>query len=169
MDVLRFLKTLCVCTVVASACLAQANDAAAQLPDGEGKQTVIRMCTKCHGPAVFRKVKMGRLAWEDEVAAMVERGAVGTEEEIKTVVDYMAKNFGRDSKANAAPKEKEKINVNKATARQLETSLELSAKDAAAIVQFREKNGDFQQWQDLQKVPGLDAKSLEEKKARIVF
>ena len=66
------------------------------LPEGEGKQVVARMCTKCHGTAVFSKVRMGRAGWEDEVAAMVERGAAGTRQDIQVVVDYMVKNFGRD-------------------------------------------------------------------------
>jgi membrane-bound PQQ-dependent dehydrogenase (glucose/quinate/shikimate family) len=67
------------------------------LPEGEGKEIVVRMCTKCHGTAVFSRIRMGRTGWEDEVAAMVEKGAVGTDEEIRTVVDYMVKNFGADS------------------------------------------------------------------------
>jgi quinoprotein glucose dehydrogenase len=69
------------------------------LPEGEGKQVVARMCTKCHGTAVFSRLRMGRVGWEDEVADMVERGAVGTDQEIQTVVDYMVKNFGRSSGA----------------------------------------------------------------------
>ena len=65
------------------------------LPDGQGKDAVVRMCTKCHGTAVFTRMRMGRNGWEDEVASMVERGAVGTDEEIQAVIDYMVKNFGR--------------------------------------------------------------------------
>jgi len=40
-------------------------------------------------------VRMDRRGWEDEVAAMVEKGAAGTGDEIRTVVDYMLKHFGR--------------------------------------------------------------------------
>jgi cytochrome c5 len=65
------------------------------LPDGTGKDLVMRMCTKCHGTAVFTRMRMGRMGWEDEVTAMVERGAAGTDQEIQTVIDYMVKNFGR--------------------------------------------------------------------------
>lgn len=153
----------------AGLCLAQeskdAKDAGPPLPEGDGKEVVVRMCNKCHGPAVFTKTRMGRVGWEDQVAAMVEKGAVGTDEEIQIVVDYMVKNFGRDSKAAA----QQKVNVNKATARQLETALGLSSKEAEAMVQYREKNGDFREWGDLGKVPGLDVKKLEGKKAGIEF
>ena len=75
-----------------------AGGARAQLPDGAGKDVTIRICTKCHGAAVFAKLRMGRQAWEDEVTSMVEKGATGTEAELKQVVEYLAKNFGRESK-----------------------------------------------------------------------
>jgi len=64
------------------------------LPEGEGKEMVVRICTKCHGTAVFTKVRMSRAGWEDEVASMVEKGATGTDDEFRAVVDYMAKHFG---------------------------------------------------------------------------
>jgi cytochrome c5 len=67
------------------------------LPEGEGKEVVARICTKCHGTAVFSKLRMGRDAWEDEVAAMVEKGAAGSDGEIRAVVTYLSKYFGRDS------------------------------------------------------------------------
>src|SRR5262249_15216910 len=63
------------------------------LPDGEGKELTLRMCTTCHGPAAFATVRIGRVGWENEVAAMVERGAMGSEEEIRKVIDYLVKNL----------------------------------------------------------------------------
>ena len=41
---------------------------------------------------------MSHAGWDAEVAAMVEKGAVGTEQEIQTTVTYLASHFGRDSK-----------------------------------------------------------------------
>jgi hypothetical protein len=41
---------------------------------------------------------MSREGWQAEVAAMVEKGAVGTDAEIQTAVAYLANRFGRDSK-----------------------------------------------------------------------
>ena len=65
------------------------------LPDGDGKQVVARMCTSCHGTAVFSGMRMSREGWDAEVAAMVEKGAVGTREEAATVVAYLVKHFGK--------------------------------------------------------------------------
>ena len=67
------------------------------LPDGEGKEVVARMCTQCHGTTVFSKMRMSRIGWEDEVVSMIEKGAKGTEGEIRIVVDYMVKYFGKES------------------------------------------------------------------------
>jgi glucose dehydrogenase len=65
------------------------------LPEGKGKDLVVRMCTTCHGTAVYAKLRMSRAGWEDEVADMVEKGAIGTAGEIRKVVDYMVRHFGR--------------------------------------------------------------------------
>jgi quinoprotein glucose dehydrogenase len=68
-----------------------ANDG--PLPDAPAKAVVLRMCTKCHGTAIFTRMRMSRASWEDEVANMIERGATGTPEEIRAVTDYLAKNY----------------------------------------------------------------------------
>jgi quinoprotein glucose dehydrogenase len=67
------------------------------LPDGDGKQVVVRMCTACHGTAVFSQIRMGRAGWEDEVADMVEKGATGSKQDIQAVVNYMVKFFGQSN------------------------------------------------------------------------
>jgi quinoprotein glucose dehydrogenase len=73
---------------------AAANAAAvAALPEGEGKTIVLSVCTKCHGPTNFSTLRMSRSAWEDEVDDMKDRGAIGTDDDFKKIVDYLAKNF----------------------------------------------------------------------------
>ncbi|MFN7922122.1 MAG: PQQ-binding-like beta-propeller repeat protein [Bryobacteraceae bacterium] len=64
------------------------------LPDARGKDTVVRLCTGCHGTGVFAGMRMGRTGWENEVASMADRGAVWTQQEFQAVVDYLASNFG---------------------------------------------------------------------------
>jgi len=63
------------------------------LPEGEGKAIVISVCTKCHGPTNFSTLRMSRTGWEDEVEDMKDRGAVGTEDDFKKIIDYLARNF----------------------------------------------------------------------------
>jgi competence protein ComEA len=47
--------------------------------------------------------------------------------------------------------------------------LGLSTAEAEGVVQYREKNGDFKSIDDLKKVPDLDPKKLDAKKARLAF
>jgi quinoprotein glucose dehydrogenase len=63
------------------------------LPEGSGKEVVARICTSCHGTAVFARLRMGRTGWENEVESMSDRGAVWTQQEFRTVVDYLVRNF----------------------------------------------------------------------------
>jgi len=136
--------------------VAQAQD----LPAGKGKDLVENTCQSCHGLDVIVAQNETRDGWASIVDTMVQRGASGTPEELQIIVDYLAKNF---------PKAAEKTNVNKATSMDLQTKLELTAKDADAIVKYRTDHGDFKDWEALAKVPGIDAKKLEAKKDSIVF
>jgi len=93
---------------------------------------------------------------------MIQRGATGTEDEFYEVVDYLAANFSKTSPVV-------KINVNKATPKDLENALRIPAKQAAAIVHRREEKGDFKSIEDLEKVPGVDASKIEANKNRLAF
>jgi mono/diheme cytochrome c family protein len=73
---------------------AAANAAApVALPEGAGKAIVLSVCTKCHGPTNFSILRMSRTGWEDEVEEMKDKGAIGTDDDFKRIVDYLAKNF----------------------------------------------------------------------------
>jgi len=134
--------------------LVQAQD----LPAGKGKDLVENSCGSCHGLDVVVSQHATKDGWASIVDYMVSRGATGTPEEIATIVDYLAKNFP------AA-----KVNVNKATAMDLQSQLELTPKDSEAIVKYRTDHGDFKDWDSLAKVPGIDTAKLMSKKDSIAF
>jgi competence protein ComEA len=92
---------------------------------------------------------------------MIKLGAQGSDEELETVLGYLSTHFGPE-----APKP---INVNKARAVDLEATLLLRRSQAIAVIEYRDKNGDFKSIDDLRKVPGLDFQKIESKKSRIVF
>ena len=138
-----------------SVTVAQAQD----LPAGKGKDLVENTCGSCHGLDVVVAQHATRDGWASIVDYMVSRGASGTPEEITTIVDYLAKNFPAAAKTN----------VNKATSMDLQTQLELTAKDADAIVKYRTDHGDFKDWDGLTKVPGIDTAKLTAKKDSIAF
>ena len=97
--------------------------------------------------------------WADQVAEMVDRGAKGTEKDLAAVTEYLAQNFGKDSK----------INVNTAPLVELKAILRITAQEAMAVLKYRDTNGKFKAWQDLQKVPGVEARKIEEKKDLMAF
>jgi competence protein ComEA len=133
---------------------------AQDLPAGKGKELVENTCGSCHGLDVVVAQHATKDGWSSIVDYMVSRGASGTPEEIQTIVEYLAKNY---------PAAAAKTNVNKATSMDLQTQLELTAKDADAIVKYRTDHGNFKDFDSLAKVPGVDAAKLTAKKDGIVF
>ncbi|RMD71121.1 MAG: ComEA family DNA-binding protein [Gammaproteobacteria bacterium] len=61
----------------------------------------------------------------------------------------------------------EAIDINTATAEQLETLPGIGPKKAQAIIDYREKHGPFQSVDDLTKVPGIGQKILEKIRDKI--
>jgi hypothetical protein len=76
-----------------SSAVAASRQVTDDLPAGEGRGTVLATCTKCHGPSNFTTLHMSRTAWEAEVEDMKDKGATGTADDFKTIVDYLARNF----------------------------------------------------------------------------
>jgi competence protein ComEA len=130
-----------------------------ELPAGPGKDTLIRVCSSCHSPDNVIANGQDRSGWENTITKMAGFGAVASDEEFTEILEYLVKNFP----ANAP------INVNKATASQLESGLGFTSAEAEAVVQYRGKNGDFKSIDDLKKVPDLDAKKVDAKKERLAF
>lgn len=136
--------------------LATTSIAQGQLPQGPGKEIVESSCGVCHDVDTAIGTRRTKAAWQEAIDAMVNRGARVTDEEITIIVEYLTNYFGV-------------LNVNKATGKELETVLEISAEKAQAIVQYRTKHGDFKDLDALKKVPGVDAKVIEERKDRVAF
>jgi competence protein ComEA len=130
-----------------------------KLPNGQGRETMKRVCGACHSAENVAGMAKTREEWGAVVGEMAADGAQGTEDEFNEIVDYLATAFPK------APK----INVNKAAAKDLESGLELSTKEAESIVHYREDKGSFKSVDELEKVPGVDAKKIESKKDRLIF
>jgi competence protein ComEA len=128
------------------------------LPDGPGKETFQMVCSMCHSADAVIGKQGSRQWWQSKVTEMLQESTDVPESDVDTIVAYLAKNFPIV-----------KINVNKAPAKDLETGLELTAKESEAIVQYREAKGNFKTLDDLKKVPGLDAVKIESKKDRLEF
>ena len=144
-----------VLAALASPALAQ------QLPDGPGRAETEKLCKQCHEVARSISPRLDRDGWGQTMTKMTAFGMKSTQEEYALVLDYLVKNYP----AEDVPR----IQINQATAIQLESVLGLRRSQAKEVLAYREKNGDFKSMEDLKKVPGLDAAKLDAKKDRILF
>jgi competence protein ComEA len=88
---------------------------------------------------------------------MVSRGAEGSDEDAAAVVRYLTRNFGKP------------LNINTSTTKEIENGLSFSAAQSEALVRYRSDNGAFKTYDDLLKVPGIDARLLDEQRKNILF
>src|SRR5579862_8696383 len=107
------------CIPLALSGLVNAQD---RLPTGSGKETLKKVCTGCHSPENVVGLAKTRSDWEALVGQMATVGAQGTDDEFNQIVDYLAAYFPKT------------VNVNKGSAKNLEAGLQISPKEAEAIV-----------------------------------
>ena len=131
------------------------------MPDGPGKEEARKLCAGCHELEKSFSVRQDRAGWQLTLEKMVSYGLKASEKDLDIVLEYVVKNYPADD----VPK----INVNEAKAIDLESGLSLRRSQAAAVIQYREKNGPFKSIEDLKKVPGIDAAKIEAKKDRLIF
>ena len=127
-----------------------------QLPDGPGKETTRKICSNCHEIETVTAARRTKIGWQQMVEDMAGRGAEGSDEELAAIVTYLTTFYG-------------KINVNTASADDLRKALGLSEKEAQAIVSWREKNGKYSSFDQLQKTPGVDPEKLRDKRGLVAF
>jgi competence ComEA-like helix-hairpin-helix protein len=139
--------------------------AAAPLPDGPGKQFILMQCTACHQPDHFTKYHHTAEEWQVIIARMGARVPGATKPDLDTVLKYFVTNYPKID----APEDPNKVNMNKATAMDIETRLDLTASEAEAIVRYRETHGDFKEWRDMLIIYGVDGKKIQTRQERMAF
>lgn len=135
--------------------------AAADLPAGEGREVLLRDCVGCHKAEEF----VGYRHTPDEYRAIVSRmgdRAQAPAKDLEAITEYLSKNFPKTEDPS-------KINVNKASAGELEKGLNLTDREAKAIIAYRERHGDFHAPGDLYVIYGVDGKKIEAAKDKISF
>jgi competence protein ComEA len=125
-------------------------------PESAGKPALLKICSNCHTADTVIQSMRTRQEWSDVIDQMARFGAEGSDQEFDQILTYLSRHFSP-------------IKVNKATAKDLESALDVPAAVAEAIVAQRAKNGDFKTLEELKSVPGLEADRIEAQKARILF
>ena len=113
-----------------------------EFPPGPGRELTLRTCSKCHSPNILLATGRTQEGWEEIITKMTTLGLQGTDEEFTTILDYLTASFPL------------KVNVNKAAAPQFVAILALTPQEAAALVSYREKNGEYKTIDDVKKVAG---------------
>jgi len=131
------------------------------MPEGPGREETQRLCSGCHELERSLSLRQDRDGWKATINKMVSLGTPGTEGELAAVHEYLATNYP----AQAMPP----LNVNSARAIDFESRLTLRRSEAAAIIAYRTKHGNFKSVEDLKKVPGIDPKKIDAKKDILVF
>jgi hypothetical protein len=112
------------------------------------------VCGKCHSLQIVMDTPMSYDAWHDTVQKMIDRGAVGTDEQLEDIMDYLHRTMTT-------------INVNTADVDELAIVLDVSDSIARAIVTRRGERK-FSDLADLKSIQGIDASAMDAR-ARLIF
>lgn len=141
---------------------ASLNAAATVMPEGAGKQIILRECTACHLPDHFVKYRHSPDEWQAIVIRMAPRTRSITKDETDTVLKYLSSNFPKVDDAT-------RLNVNKATAQDIAARLGLTPDEAKAVIDYRQRHGTFREWGELLAIYGVDGRKIEAVKDKMSF
>ena len=130
------------------------------LPDGPGKDITVRACAPCHEARRAASVRLTREGWAAVIEGMRLRGAKVSDEDFPIILDYLSTHF-----LGEAP---QPLNLNTAAQIDLEAAGGLLRREAAAVIQYREKHGRFKSIDDLKRVPGLDFRKIDSRRDAMV-
>ena len=127
-----------------------------RFPEATGKAPLLKVCSNCHSAESVVQSLRTRQEWSDVVDQMARFGAEASDQEFDQILSYLLKYFSP-------------IAINKAAAKDLQAALGIAADAADAIVAYRAEKGDFKTIDDVKKVPGLEAGTVEVIRFRLVF
>ena len=129
---------------------------AQQMAGGPDKDLFIKTCSSCHEIDRVLSQRQDQAGWESTVAKMKGYGMQADDTDLKRIISYLT--------ANLPPETATKLGINSATRADFEAILGVKRSIAAAIIEYRDKNGPFKSVDDLKKVPGIDPAKVDEKK-----
>jgi competence protein ComEA len=132
----------------------------AGLPEGPGKDATVRACAPCHEARRAASARLTREGWAAVIESMRLRGAKVSDEDFPVILDYLTTHF-----LGEAPLP---LNLNTATQIDLEAAGGLLRREAAAVIQYRQKHGRFKSLDELKSVPGLDFKKIDSRRDAMV-
>ena len=149
---------------VCSCLLAHSRPAAAavvsglvqQSGDHPGKALLETVCASCHETSVITATARTKEQWTETFEQMIQYGASASDYQFDQIFDYLLRHYSI-------------VNVNKASAAELEVALDTTEKVAQAIVAYREESGPFKTIEDLKQVPEIEAAKLDARAKRLRY
>lgn len=132
------------------------HPAATRPPSQSSSAAFTRSCAACHTSERVLAKRRDLGQWEEVIENMLSRGARVTDDDYDPILSYLLEQAGR-------------VNVNRAPADDIVAVLTIPAEHATAIVEYRTKHGHFADFDALLKVPGLDAKKMQQLRDAISF
>jgi competence ComEA-like helix-hairpin-helix protein len=117
---------------------------------------VTRVCGTCHEWERIGDSRRTKAQWEELIDDMIGRGANGSEDDYKAILDYALRRYAL-------------VNINKAPSDEIAIVLGLSPKEADAIVAYRTAHGKIPDFDSLTKVSDVDQKKLEAARLSILY
>lgn len=127
-----------------------------RFPDAPGKPELLKVCGSCHDAEIVLSTLQTPAEWADTLQIMAQQGAEATPDAWRLIGRYIDSNFAL-------------IRVNKATASEIERTLDVTPAVAEAVVKQRQADGPFRSIDDVKKVEGVDATKVDARKSRFVF
>ena len=142
-------------------CTSARSDAAqppssSRFPAGPGRDALFKVCANCHGPESVLGHLKTHDEWSKTLDEMAANGAQGSDDEWTQILAYLDTHYSL-------------IFINKATAKDLESTLDVAPLVAAAIIRRRAERGAYMSIDDLKQVSGLAADAIDARKDRFVF
>jgi competence protein ComEA len=150
------LSSFVLITVAAVQPPASQSETASPFPPGPGRDALIKVCGGCHGPESAVAQFKTHDEWTKTLDDMANNGAQGSDDEWNQIAAYLDKHYTL-------------IFVNKATAEDLATTLDVMPEVAEAIVHRRTDKGPFKTIDDVKAVPGVVAAAIDARKDRLIF
>ena len=129
------------------------------MPDGPGKDEVLKICGTCHPAERGASVRLTREGWQDVMRKMMALGAKGTDEELNAG-PRVPRHALQGRRGGAAQPEH-------GDADPAQSIVGLLRKESAAWIAYRTKTP-CKTLDDLKKVAGVDFTKIEERRDRLV-
>ena len=155
-NILRTIRWTLAPLVIGIAATLITMGAKAQDQDDAPAAAFRRVCSNCHDADRILSTRRTRTQWEEVIEKMIDRGAEGTSDDFTTAEEYLLRVSGR-------------VNVNRATTKDMVTVLAITQKDADTIAEYRKANGEIKDFDALAKVPGIDLEKLNKARDAISF